>query len=258
MPEGREAWLTVRALLAADEPWAPPGTRSPSGSCPSRAGAPRYRPPARAPHRDGRPHRARPGRVRRCDGPPRAARVARARRTAPRRLARADRQRRRHPRAGAARRRVAGGGLDRMVERVLGVELDGDRVVVRVRVAAAGTDRALLASFTWTADGDGLALRASRSSRRASGRSRCRGSAPGMALPARAGGSSGSGSARARRTPTRAPAVRVGRFAAAVDDLQTPYVMPQENGNRAAGPLGRAHRRRRRAACASRAARTSS
>ena len=38
--------------------------------------------------------------------------------------------------------------------------------------------------------------------------------------------------ARARPTADTRRAARVGRFAASVDELQTPYVRPQENGNR--------------------------
>ena len=118
-----------------------------------------------------------------------------------------------------------------MLERVLAVEHEGDGLVVRVRVAAAGTDRGLLASFTWTAEGDGLGCRVEvepagdwpfplpRLGTR-------------MALPAALGRLEWFGLGPGEAYADSRAAVRVGRFALAVDDLRTDYVMPQENGNR--------------------------
>ena len=54
-----------------------------------------------------------------------------------------------------------------------------------------------------------------------------------MALPAAAGRLEWFGLGPGEAYADSRSGVRVGRFAAAVDDLQTPYVMPQENGNRA-------------------------
>ena len=109
LPEGREVWLTVRALLAADEPWAPAGHEVAFGQLPVAAAAPA---PARATGASGarrRRDRAGPGRLRRGDGAARPHRRARARRPPAGRVARADRQRSRRPRPRAAGRGVARG-----------------------------------------------------------------------------------------------------------------------------------------------------
>jgi beta-galactosidase len=119
-----------------------------------------------------------------------------------------------------------------MVQRVLGVDADDDRVTVRVRTAPAGSDRALLASLTWTADGDALACTVAVEPEgewpfplpRLGTR---------MALPAALTRFEWFGLGPGEAYADSRSAVRVGRFAAAVDDLQTPYVVPQENGNRA-------------------------
>ncbi len=102
---------------------------------------------------------------------------------------------------------------------------------MRVRVAAAGTDRGLATTFTWTADGDGLACHVAVEPEgewpfplpRLGTR---------MALPASLGRLEWFGLGPGEAYADSRAAVRVGRFAIAVDDLQTPYVMPQENGNR--------------------------
>ena len=67
---------------------------------------------------------------------------------------------------------------------------------------------------------------------RGSGRCRCRGSACGSRYPRGLDRLEwfGRGPGEAYRDTHRA--ARVGRFAASVDELQTPYVRPQENGNR--------------------------
>src|SRR6185436_10009850 len=49
-------------------------------------------------------------------------------------------------------------GLDRMRHRTISVERSGDAFVVRTRVAPAASDLGLLATYTWTAEDDGLAL----------------------------------------------------------------------------------------------------
>ena len=108
-PEGLETWLTVRAVLAQDEPWAPAGHEVAFGQLPIAEPAPRVAAAPAAPPREARTDRARCGRVRPGDRPAGAARRTRPRRAAARRLARADRQRRRDARAGAARGGVARG-----------------------------------------------------------------------------------------------------------------------------------------------------
>ena len=82
-----------------------------------------------------------PGRFDAATGVLTAARRPRARRAAARRVARADRQRHRHARPGAARgRRGARLGLHRVRHRVLAVEPGPDGLVVRTRAGTAGSD----------------------------------------------------------------------------------------------------------------------
>ena len=122
-------------------------------------------------------------------------------------------------------------GLHRARHRVLTVEPGPAGLVVRTRVGMAGSDAGLLATYTWRAEGDGLSLTVDvvpegewtvplpRLGVR-------------LALPAGLDRLEwfGRGPGEAYRDTRRA--ARVGRFAASVDALQTPYVRPQENGSR--------------------------
>jgi beta-galactosidase len=122
-------------------------------------------------------------------------------------------------------------GLHRVRHRVLAVEPGPDGLVVRTRAGMAGSDAGLLTTYAWAVDGDGLRLTVDvvpegewtvplpRLGLR-------------LALPAAADRVEwfGRGPGEAYRDTRRA--ARVGRFAASVDELQTPYVRPQENGNR--------------------------
>ena len=108
--------------------------------------------------------------------------------------------------------------------------MSGAALVVRTRVAAAGTDEAVLATYTWTAIDDGLALALDvvpdrrwdfplprlgvRFAVPVTDRVTWFGRGPGEAYP------------------DSRLAARVGRFELIVDEMQTPYVRPQENGNR--------------------------
>jgi beta-galactosidase len=123
-------------------------------------------------------------------------------------------------------------GLHRMRHRTIDISRDGEALVVRTRVAPAATDLGLFATYRWTV-GDAGALRLHL------------GVEPDgdwtmplprlgllMELPAAItdvewfGGGPGEAYADSRQ------AARTGRFRASIDDLQTPYVFPQENGNR--------------------------
>ena len=114
---------------------------------------------------------------------------------------------------------------------MIAVEPGPDGLVVRTRVGMAASDAGLLATYTWTADGDGLLPHRRRRARgrldRPAAAARLR-----LALPAALDRVEwfGRGPGEAYRDTRRA--ARVGRFAASVDELQTPYVRPQENGNR--------------------------
>ncbi|WP_318200644.1 glycoside hydrolase family 2 TIM barrel-domain containing protein [Streptomyces sp. SCL15-4] len=131
------------------------------------------------------------------------------------------------PRYGPLWRKL---GLHRMRHRLDAVEAGEDALTVRTRVAPAGRDLGLATVYRWTSDGDRLRLTVSavpegdwtvplprlgiRFGLRAADRVRWYGGGPGEAYP-----------------DTRAAAL-TGRWEAAVDDLQTPYVRPQENGAR--------------------------
>ncbi|MFH8337647.1 glycoside hydrolase family 2 TIM barrel-domain containing protein [Streptomyces sp. AM6-12] len=133
------------------------------------------------------------------------------------------------PRCGPLWRRL---GLHRMRHRLDTAEADGDALTVRTRVAPAATELGLSAGYRWTADGDRLRLTVSvvpegdwtlplprlgiRFGLPAVSTDRVRwfGGGPGEAYP-----------------DTKSAAL-AGRWEAAVADLQTPYVRPQENGAR--------------------------
>ncbi|MFJ2723547.1 glycoside hydrolase family 2 TIM barrel-domain containing protein [Streptomyces collinus] len=122
-------------------------------------------------------------------------------------------------------------GLHRMRHRLDAVEPADDALTVRTRVAPAARDLGLSTVYRWTSDGDRVRLTVSvrpegdwtvplprlgiRFGLSAADRVRWYGGGPGEAYP-----DSRTASSVARRQST-------------VDDLQTPYVRPQENGARA-------------------------
>jgi beta-galactosidase len=122
-------------------------------------------------------------------------------------------------------------GLHRTWHRVIALDAADGGLVVRTRVGSAAWDSGLLATYTWTPEGDGLRLALEVAPegewpfplprlglRLAAPQSLERvewfGRGPGEAY-----------------SDTR-QAARVGRFSATIEELQTPYVRPQENGNR--------------------------
>jgi beta-galactosidase len=241
-----ETWLTVRAVLAADEPWAPAGHEvawgqleiAPEGAA---GEAPEDAAAGEEPASPGEPGPVAPGDdgllalgagrfdpvsgvLRRLgdlelDGPRldvwRAPTDNDAGMHGPDKLEAAWRLH----------------GLHRARHRVIAVEPEAGGLAVRTRVGFAPWDGGLLATYTWTPDGDGLLLTVDvqpegewtfplpRLGLR-------------LALPAELDRVEwfGRGPGEAYRDTRRA--ARVGRFAAGVDELQTPYVRPQENGNR--------------------------
>ncbi|MGW4734486.1 glycoside hydrolase family 2 TIM barrel-domain containing protein [Streptomyces shenzhenensis] len=122
-------------------------------------------------------------------------------------------------------------GLHRMRHRLDAVEAEGDALTVRTRVAPAAREVGLATVYRWTSDGGRLRLTVSvspegdwtvplprlgiRFGLSAADRVRWFGGGPGEAYP-----------------DTRSAALP-GRWESTVDDLQTPYVRPQENGARA-------------------------
>ncbi|WP_153812778.1 glycoside hydrolase family 2 TIM barrel-domain containing protein [Streptomyces sp. SUK 48] len=133
------------------------------------------------------------------------------------------------PRCGPLWRRL---GLHRMRHRLDAMEAGGDTLTVRTRVAPAGTELGLSTVYRWTADGDRLRLAVRvvpegdwtlplprlgiRYGLWAASTDRVRwfGGGPGEAYP-----------------DTKSAAM-LGRWESTVEDLQTPYVRPQENGAR--------------------------
>jgi beta-galactosidase len=122
-------------------------------------------------------------------------------------------------------------GLDRLRHRVDGVALEGDGLVVRARVAPAATDLGVAVTYRWSAVSGGLRLQVEVVPE---GDWPCPWPRLGLRMAVPAGFRRvewfGRGPGEAYADTGRA--ARVGRFAATVEELQTPYLYPQENGNR--------------------------
>ena len=241
---GGERWLTVRALLRRDEAWAPEGHEVAWGQVPLSPRAPLA--PAVGPVvapgetlqdgtvQDGTVQDgtvqvgaagldARTGRLLTLAGLPVAEAVLDVWRPV------IDNERSFAWQAHEPAWRKA--GLDRMHTRVLDVHVGGDAVVVRTRVAAAGSLAALLATWTWRDEDGGAALTV--------------GVEPVgtwdlplprlgvlVVLPAALDQVDFFGLGPGESYPDSIDAVRVGRFSTTVAAMQTPYVYPQENGHR--------------------------
>jgi len=118
-----------------------------------------------------------------------------------------------------------------MRHRTIAVEQEGETLVVRTRVAAAASDLGLMATYAWTVEDDALALALEvvpdgewsfplpRLGLR-------------FAVPAPVERVEWFGRGPGEAYPDSQLAARVGRFSSSVEGLQTPYLMPQENGAR--------------------------
>jgi len=119
-------------------------------------------------------------------------------------------------------------GLDRLQRRILAVEHGEDVLRTRLRMAPAGADFGLLATLTWTAGGL-LSIHVAPD-----GAWPCPLPRIGLLVVLDADIEEvswfGRGPGEAYRDTHLA--TRVGRFSAPVSSLATPYVRPQENGNR--------------------------
>jgi len=128
--------------------------------------------------------------------------------------------------------RVAGAwrqaGLDRLERRIVAVQRETGTLCTRLRIAPAGAAFGLLATLTWDADGR-LIIRVAPD-----GSWPCPLPKIGLRLVLDAAVEEvswfGLGPGEAYRDTHQA--TRIGRFTAAVGELGTPYVRPQENGNR--------------------------
>src|SRR5439155_16115283 len=107
-----------------------------------------------------------------------------------------------------------------------------DGLLVRTRVAPAGLDLGFAATYGWRAVDGGLRLDVTMTPD---------GEIPvplpqvgvRLRLPRELGTVEWFGRGPGEAYPDTGHATYVGRFRSSVDDLQTPYVMPQENGRRA-------------------------
>jgi beta-galactosidase len=215
---GTETWLTVRGVLADGEPWGPAGHEVAWGQVQL----------AERPHTE--PARA-VGQVTldpmrgvltglaglELDGPNLDA-------------WRAPTDNDRIPRDSAADAWHST-GLHRLRHRVLDVRSEEGTVVVRTRTAPAALDLGLLTTMRWTPVERGLLLDVS-----VHPEGTWTGPLPRLglvwSLPAALETVTWYGGGPGEAYPDTRQAARVGRFTRSVDALQTPYVMPQENGRR--------------------------
>ncbi|HSZ38342.1 MAG TPA: glycoside hydrolase family 2 TIM barrel-domain containing protein [Trebonia sp.] len=122
-------------------------------------------------------------------------------------------------------------GLDRIQHRVIETAVTDDSILVRTRAAGAGTGTGLLATYRWTAVSGGLRLVLHVAP---DGEWDCPLPRLGLRLaaPSALNRVRWFGTGPGESYPDSRQAARVGLFAADVAGMQTPYVMPQENGNR--------------------------
>lgn len=123
-------------------------------------------------------------------------------------------------------------GLDRMQHRVDGVQIVGHELVVTTRVAPAASTLALLTDYRWSASAGDVRLAVS-----VTPSGEWTGVLPRlglrMSIPSAFGRVDWFGRGPGEAYADTRRAALVGRYSATVEDLQTPYVFPQENGNRA-------------------------
>jgi beta-galactosidase len=231
---GAETWWTVRALLAAGTAWAPGGHEVAWGQV---AGA-RRTPPSVAPavRPVGGEHEvtlgpaafdARTGALRTVGGVP----VDGVRLDVWRAPTDNDLGAPWQPdtRYGLLWREL---GLHRMRHRLDTVEVTGEALTVRTRVAPAGSGAGVATVYRWTSDGDRLRLAVSVTPEgdwtvplpRLGVR---------FGLPAGADRVRWCGGGPGEAYPDSRAASMAGRWESTVDGMQTPYVRPQENGARA-------------------------
>ena len=236
----REAWLTVRATLAEDAPWAPAGHEVAWGQVQVGPG----QEAAAGGDHDAVPDAGASGRTAAGDTVSLGSARFDARTGVLRALGdlelegpRLDIWRAPTDNDGgmhgdeqleAAWRRL---GLHRARHRVIALDAGRELVAVRTRVGMGAWDGGLLTTYTWSPAGDGVLLRVDvepegewtvplpRLGLR-------------LSVPAALERVEWFGRGPGEAYPDTRLAARVGRFAASVDELQTPYVRPQENGAR--------------------------
>jgi beta-galactosidase len=233
--EGEERWVTVTAELARDEPWAPAGHEIAWAQAalagPEAAAPPTVRP--LAPVRTGDTYTLGPAVFDAVAGT--LLSLAGLRTDGPRLdLWRAPTDNDLRTWGGPVAEAWRKAGLDRLEHRVLGVRPHDTGLEVLTRTAPAGADFAMRTEYRWETDAeDPGQLRLTLTAKPVGswpcplGRIGIR-----MALPQSIEAVDWFGLGPGEAYSDTTSAVRVGRFSAGVDDLQTPYVLPQENGNR--------------------------
>jgi beta-galactosidase len=123
-------------------------------------------------------------------------------------------------------------GLDRLQHRIDGVDVGTDEIVVTTRVAPAAATIGLGATYRWSAIDGGLLLQVDVAPE---GDWPC--PLPRLGVRLSLSGELGRvewfGQGPGEAYSDSALAARVGRFEKSIDEWQTPYVFPQENGQRA-------------------------
>ncbi|MBO0867407.1 MAG: DUF4981 domain-containing protein [Micromonosporaceae bacterium] len=232
-----EVWLTIRAALAADQPWAPAGHVVAWSQLrlddPARVPPPPPAPPVPA-QQTASGYRLGPG-VFDADGL--LGELDGLALTGPqldvwRAPTDNDDGKGRFRGQPTLAQRWRAVGLDRMRHRIDDVRTDLGGLWVRTRVAPAATDLGLATTYHWTEEG-GAALRLTVHVE-PEGQWPCPLPRIGLriGLPAALDMVTwfGGGPGEAYRDSRRAAGI--GRYESTVDDLQTRYVYPQENGNR--------------------------
>jgi beta-galactosidase len=234
-----ESWLTVRAVLAGDEPWGAAGHEvawgqvamraRPSPAAPAAPAGPPRRPAARDPATvPGVAFDEATGRLTRVggtavDGP------------------RLDLWRAPTDNDDGLRESLAAGwrarGLDRLRHRLIDIVRAPGELIVRTRVAPAGDDIGMRATYRWTAgDEAGDEAGALRLTLEVTPEGEWDCPLPRLgvrlALLASFGRAEWYGPGPGESYPDTKHAGRIGRHAMTVAQLQTPYVFPQENGHR--------------------------
>jgi beta-galactosidase len=125
-------------------------------------------------------------------------------------------------------------GLDRLQHKVLGLERTPEGLLLRTRVAPAGTDIAMLADYLWEPDtgAPGRILLTVRVQPTGTWPCPLPRLGVGMTVPGTLGDVSWFGLGPGEAYWDSTAAVRAGRYTSTVDGMQTRYVRPQENGNR--------------------------
>ncbi|MCG5217942.1 DUF4981 domain-containing protein [Streptosporangium sp. KLBMP 9127] len=125
-------------------------------------------------------------------------------------------------------------GLDRMVTRTVRVEERPDGLIAEMRAAPAGLPHGLRVRYEWTPEGDGLRLAVHVAPEGPWEELTLPRLGVRFALPGGLDRVRWYGKGPGEAYPDSEQAARVGLFTATVAGLQTPYVVPQENGRRAA------------------------